>query len=187
MRDPVREVLDALLGCCQLLPQHPTPRGVLQRTLSEELEQRSTRARDSSTERRHHLFGLLHCRSSGDLVSSGRVHSKKVRLDKRGEHRLGGTSSDDQIELLDQSNLDGSFLVVAAVVSVRGNVDRPFHEVVPAEDLLGPELEGEQEVEVRSVRQGHFALTEPDETLHHLIVIEDVGVGDERIDAVHLQ
>src|SRR6059058_3948039 len=105
---------------------------------------------------------------------SGRcIDREEICLDQRGEHRLGGATSDNKIELFDQSNTNRPLLVMTTMIAIRGDIDRSLHEVIPAEDLLGPKLESEQEVEVRSVGQGHLTLTETDKALHHLIIVID--------------
>src|SRR3954451_572114 len=76
---------------------------------------------------------------------------------------------------------------MASVIIIGGDIDRSIYEVVPTEDLFGPQLEGEQEVEIATFRQGHLALTEAQKALHRLIIVIDVGVLDERVDSVHLQ
>ena len=165
----------------------PIARGVLHRTLGQELEERASRARDGRPDRRHHLLGLLHGRSGGDLMSRRGVDSHEVATGCRAAYMdLAAPRATIRYCLVVNRFLIVLRLVVTAAIALRGHVDRPFHEVVPAEDLLGPQLEGEQEVEVSTVREGQLALAEADEALYRLIVVVDVRVGDERVDAVHL-
>jgi hypothetical protein len=141
---PGEKVLDTLLGGSQLLSHHSITGSVLQRTLGKKLEQRTPRTSYGSTEGRHNLFRLLHCRSRCYLMRGIGIHREIVSLNESGEHRLRSTSSHDEVELLDQANLDRPFLVMATMITIGWNVDRSINEVIPAEDLLGPELEREQ-------------------------------------------
>src|SRR4051812_29104768 len=41
-------------------------------------------------------------------------------------------------------------------------------------------------MEIPTIGKGHLPLTEPQESLHGLIVVVDVGIGGERVDPIHL-
>ena len=84
-----QEVLDALLGRSQLSSLESVARGIADRALSQELEQRASAPSDSRTNRTHYLFGLLHGRSCGDLVGCRCVNIEVVGLERRAVHRLG--------------------------------------------------------------------------------------------------
>ena len=76
--------------------------------------------------------------------------------------------------------------IVAASPVRAGLVNRPVLEVVPAEEILSPELEGRQDVHVRSVRQSQLILTELDPSLDRRRVIVKVRTPDQIVDPVHL-
>src|SRR4051794_1223519 len=101
-------------------------------------------------------------------MGSLRVHGQKAGMNQSGEHRLGRTSGHDEIELLDQPDLFRLVLIMAPVITRGGYIDRSVDKVVPTEDLLGPQLEGEQEMEITAFGQGHLTFTEAQKALHRI-------------------
>ena len=61
----------------------------------------------------------------------------------------------------------------------------PLHEVVPAEDLLCPELEAVQQFQITAVSQCQLPFAELDKAVDGLIVVVDARVCDEVVYPVH--
>ena len=88
--------------------------------------------------------------------------------------------------LVDETLLD-LLLDVVATMSVRISlVDASLDKVIPSEDLLSPQLEAVQEMEISAIGQCQLALAIPDPALDRLVVIVDSRIGDELVDPVHL-
>ena len=65
------------------------------------------------------------------------------------------------------------------------HVHAPLHKVVPAEDLLCPELEAVQQFQITAVRQRQLPLAELDKAIDGLVVVVHAWVCDEVVYPVH--
>ena len=67
-----------------------------------------------------------------------------------------------------------------------GLVDVLRLEVVPAEDLLSPKFEAWEKVKIVAISERELLLAVKDEPLDWIGVVIYVGVGNERVDPIHL-
>ena len=129
---------------------------------------------------------MFHGGGCGDLLCSVAVNRKKILLNAAIVHTFRRTSCHDQILLSYQSVFD-ALLHIASAMPVRVRfIHRALFKVVPSEYLLGPQLEGIQQLQVRSICQGQLPFAKLHEAIHSLVVIPDTGVCDQIVDPVHL-
>src|SRR5699024_1683877 len=83
---PCKKVLYTFLGRCEFNTVSSRTCRVLQRSLCQELKQRSSRTGDRSSNRGNNLFGLSHRRSCCNLMSSCGINIEKVTLNTRSIH-----------------------------------------------------------------------------------------------------
>src|SRR5699024_3365665 len=98
------------------------PSGVMDRPLCHELTQRGFCCLTSSHERRHSFLRLNHGRSSYHLVGGRTVYDEKICLNLFDVHRLGRSTSNNQILLIDQSSLDDFSFVSPATIALTRNI-----------------------------------------------------------------
>ena len=180
------KILNTLLGRGQLHPIGPGPGGVLQRPLSHELEDGASGPGDGGLDGVDDLLGLLHGGGRGDLMGGGAVHNTEVCLNAGIVKRLRRASPHDQVLLFGQPLLDPLGHIASASAVRIGYIDRAVVEIVPAEHLFPPKLEGIQEMQVGTVGQGQLVLAELDPALHRPVIIVVTGRLDQPVNPVHL-
>jgi hypothetical protein len=119
-------------------------------------------------------------------MRGGCIDDQKEALEEIGVHGLRRTSSHDQVLLLGKAHLNRLSDVSTASIAFGRLVDLSLDEVVPTEDLFSPNLEDGQHLQVGSIGQSELILAVTDEPFDRLIVVPDVWVGNQRIDAIHL-
>ena len=180
------KVLDALFGRCELYLTRSVASGVRSRTQRQELEQRSPCPCYGGPKRSENLLGLRHGRCHCDLVRGLGIDDQMIRLNRFLVQGLGVGSGDDEKLLVGETLLDLFADVGSARAIGVGNVDIALDEIPPPIDLFGPQFEGVEQVEFGSIGQSEFVLAEFHITVDGVIVVVDVRIRDEPIDAVHL-
>ena len=134
----------------------------------------------------HDLLRQLHRGRRCDLVRGARVDRQEVRLEKSHVQTLRRASSYDEILLIHQSAAHPLALEVPGLSVLTRYVDGSVLEVPPSENLLRPELERVEKMELLSIGERHLVLAETDEAVDRLVVVVVPTIRNQAIDTVHL-